>query len=96
MSLTMGSKAPSTQLAMLAERADLASFTGDVMDWVRERITTAQLVVADLTGANPNVYLEVGYAWGKGIPTVLRSKGSDALSSTCADSAVLSTKQSRS
>ena len=27
--------------------------------------------VADLTTANPNVYLEIGYAWGMGKPTVL-------------------------
>jgi hypothetical protein len=59
---------------LLAERADLATFTGDVMEWVRERIAGAKLVVADLTGGNPNVYLEVGYAWGKGIPTVLLAK----------------------
>jgi hypothetical protein len=55
----------------LCERADLAAFTGDVMAWVRDRIDRATLVVADLTSANANVYLEVGYAWGKGIPTVL-------------------------
>ncbi|TXH65583.1 MAG: hypothetical protein E6Q88_13620 [Lysobacteraceae bacterium] len=55
----------------LAERADMASFTGDIMDWVRNKIASAELVIADLSGANPNVYLEVGYAWGKGIPTVL-------------------------
>lgn len=55
----------------LCERADLASFTGDVLSWVKERIGNAALVVADLTGANPNVYLEVGYAWGKGVDTVL-------------------------
>lgn len=55
----------------LCERADMSAFTGDVMKWVKDRIATADLVVADLTGANPNVYLEVGYAWGKGRPTVL-------------------------
>jgi hypothetical protein len=55
----------------LCERADLSSFTGDVLEWVRSRIRTASLVVADLTDANPNVYLEVGYAWGCGIRTVL-------------------------
>jgi len=55
----------------LCERADLSAFTGDVMRWVQERIRTASLVVADLTEANPNVYLEVGYAWGCGIPTIL-------------------------
>ncbi len=55
----------------LCERADLATFTGDVIAWVKERIDTARLLVADLSTGNPNVYLEVGYAWGKGIPTVL-------------------------
>jgi hypothetical protein len=55
----------------LCERADLSSFTGDVMQWVRERIKSATLVVAELTGSNPNVYLEVGYAWGCSVPTVL-------------------------
>lgn len=55
----------------ICERADLSSFTGDVMDWVRKRIKTAEIVIADLTESNPNVYLEVGYAWGVGIPTIL-------------------------
>jgi hypothetical protein len=55
----------------LCERADLSSFTGDIMAWVKDRIANAALVIADLSGANPNVYLEVGYAWGCGRPTVL-------------------------
>lgn len=55
----------------LCERADLSTFTGDVMGWVKNRIATASLVVADLSDSNPNVYLEVGYAWGCGKPTIL-------------------------
>ena len=64
---------------LLAERADLASFTGDEMEWVRTRISGANLVVADLTSSNPNVFLEVGYAWGKGVPTVLIARNTEAL-----------------
>lgn len=56
------------------ERADLASFTGDVVEWVKARIAAARLVIADLSTANPNVYLEVGYAWGKGVLTVLLAR----------------------
>ena len=67
------------EAGLLAERADLASFTGDVMEWVRARITTANLVIADLTAANPNVFLEIGYAWGKGVPTVLIARDSEVL-----------------
>ena len=58
----------------LCERADLQSFTGDVMDFVKERIATSDFVIADLTTANPNVYLEVGYAWGLKKKTVLLVK----------------------
>jgi hypothetical protein len=64
---------------LLAERADLSVFTGDVMRWVQERISSANLVIADLTSSNPNVYLEVGYAWGKGVPTALLVKNSTEL-----------------
>jgi hypothetical protein len=55
----------------LCERADLSTFTGNVMDWVKKRIVSASLVIADLSKANPNVYLEVGFAWGSDRPTVL-------------------------
>lgn len=57
--------------AYLCERADLAAFTGDVMEYVRARIEGAALVIADLTSANANVYLEIGYAWGSRRRTVL-------------------------
>lgn len=55
----------------MCERVDLSSFTGSILQYVRERIETAAAVIADLTGENPNVHLELGYAWGKGIPTLL-------------------------
>ena len=55
----------------VCERADFLNYTGDVLDWLKRRIQTSTLVIADLSKANPNVYLEVGYAWGCGVPTVL-------------------------
>jgi hypothetical protein len=58
-------------VGFLCERADYAHFTGDVFDWVKSRIDACKAVVADLSFANPNVYLEVGYAWGRGKPTIL-------------------------
>jgi hypothetical protein len=38
------------------------------------RIESASLVIADLSGSNANVYLEVGYAWGKRRPTLLLAR----------------------
>ncbi|MDQ3018174.1 MAG: nucleoside 2-deoxyribosyltransferase [Bacteroidota bacterium] len=63
----------------LCERADLNSFTGDVMEFVKERIANSDFVIADLTTANPNVYLEVGYAWGLNKKTVLLIKDANEL-----------------
>ena len=63
----------------LCERADQSSFTGDVLDWIKKRIASANLVVADLSTANPNVYLEVGYAWGCGKPTILTVRQAEDL-----------------
>jgi len=56
---------------LLCERIDEQSFTGSIPERIKERIRSATLVVADLTDANPNVYLEVGFAWGAEIRTVL-------------------------
>jgi hypothetical protein len=63
----------------LCERADLSTFTGDVIGWVKKRIAGASLVIADLSDANPNVYLEVGYAWRGGRPTLLVVRDSSHL-----------------
>ena len=56
---------------LLCERIDQKPFTGSIPDRIKEKIRSATLVVANLTEANPNVYLEVGFAWGAEVPTVL-------------------------
>lgn len=61
----------------ICERIDQEAFTGDIVARVKQRIETAAVVIADLTGANPNVYLEVGYAWGTGRPCILLLGGSE-------------------
>jgi len=37
----------------LCERADQANFTGEIVDWIKKRIASADLVIADLTHSNP-------------------------------------------
>jgi hypothetical protein len=59
---------------LLCERIDQDSFTGDILTRILDKIEQAKFVVADLSEANPNVYLEVGFAWGKGKATVLIAK----------------------
>jgi hypothetical protein len=74
-----GIQGPVNACGFLCERVDMATFTGDILDRIKSRIQTASLVVADLTGANANVYLEVGYAWGKERPTLFMAKKGEDL-----------------
>jgi len=74
-----GIEAPVNAAGYLCERMDMTPFMGDILARIKSRIEAASLVVADLTGSNPNVYLEVGYAWGKDRPTLLLAKKGDDL-----------------
>lgn len=74
-----GIQGPVNAAGYLCERMDMVSFTGDILARVKSRIETAVLVIADLSGANANVYLEVGYAWGRNRPTLLLTKKEDDL-----------------
>jgi len=65
----MQRSADSTDFA--CDRVDKDSFTGDILKRIKDGINRSVAVVADLTNSNPNVYLEVGYAWGIQKPTIL-------------------------
>ena len=70
---------PVRQCGYICEKVDQTSFTGDILQRIRERIASAKFVVADLTGSRPNVYLEVGYAWGRDIPVIFIARDGEAL-----------------
>ncbi len=67
------------EMGLLCERMDLDAFTGDIVERMLDRIRTAKLMVALLDGCNPNVYLEVGYAWGVKTQTILLARQDEAL-----------------
>jgi len=62
---------PANEAGFLTRLINDQAWTGEIMQRIRDQIEQSVLVVGVLTGANPNVCLEVGYAWGKGRPTVL-------------------------
>lgn len=64
---------------LLCERVDQQTFTGEVIARITAQIRSAKFVIADMTEANPNVYLEVGLAWGANVPTILLCKNGDGL-----------------
>jgi hypothetical protein len=69
-----GIQSPIHALGLLCERIEQDTLTDDLLDQARQRIETASVVVADVTGGNPNVYLQIGYAWGKSRPVVLLAR----------------------
>ncbi len=66
-----GIQAPIHAMGLLCERIDQPELTNDLLEQARQRIESASVVVADLTGADPLVYLHLGYAWGKNRPVIL-------------------------
>jgi hypothetical protein len=74
-----GIQQPVRSAGFVCERIDQEAFIGDILNQVKKKIETAAVVIAELSGANPNVYLEVGYAWGKGRPTILLMKDDQEL-----------------
>jgi len=48
----------------VCERVDEKAVVGSIVDQIEESIRSAEIIVADLTAEPPNVYLEVGFAWG--------------------------------
>jgi hypothetical protein len=52
-------------------RADEIASPGQISDQIKEAINRAQVVIADITGTNPNVMWELGYADGRGKAIVI-------------------------
>ena len=70
---------PVQDSGLLCEVAYGEHFTGDIMTWVMGRIRSAEIVIADVSTANPNVFLEVGLAWGANRPTILIAQEGEEL-----------------
>lgn len=62
-----------------AQRIDEQYFEHDILDRIYMQIDKADLIVADLTDLNPNVFYEVGYAHALGKRAVLLTSGKDEL-----------------
>lgn len=60
-----GIKEPAAQLGVLAERVDEQIYTEGILDRIYRQIELADIIVADMTDQNPNVFYEVGFAHAK-------------------------------
>jgi len=57
-----GIKGAAEDVGAYAERLDEQIFTEGMLDRIFNQISKADVIVADMTGRNPNVFYEVGYA----------------------------------
>ena len=62
---------PVRRCGYVCEKVDESAFAGDIVARIQEGIRDARFVIADLSEEKPNVYLEVGYAWGLNKPVIL-------------------------
>jgi nucleoside 2-deoxyribosyltransferase len=66
-----GIKGAADDIGAYAERVDEQNFTEGILDRIFNQISKADVIVADMTGKNPNVFYEVGYAHALGKITLL-------------------------
>ncbi len=67
------------QIGAVAHRADDLQHNGEIIDEVRRAIREYDAVVADTSGASPNVCYEVGYAHAVNPRTILICRAGEAL-----------------
>lgn len=75
----LGIKAVAKDLKCRCERVDEIQFTDQVLNKIYEQIRYSNLIIADMTGKNPNVYYEVGYAHALNKKVILLTQDSDSI-----------------
>jgi hypothetical protein len=72
-----GIKGAAEDVGAYAERLDEQIFVEGMLDRIFNQISKADLIIADMTGRNPNVFYEVGYAHALGKITLLLTQDAD-------------------
>lgn len=72
-----GIKGAANEVGAYTERLDEQIFTEGMLDRIFNQISKADVVIADMTDRNPNVFYEVGYAHALGKIVLLLTQTSD-------------------
>lgn len=73
----LGIKEACTAAGTYCERVDEQIFTERILDRIYNQIAKADLIIADMTERNANVFYEVGYAHALGKITILLTQSAD-------------------
>jgi hypothetical protein len=75
---TLGMKAAAKDADVYCQRVDEQMYDGTILERIYTQIAKADIIVADMTGRNANVFYEVGYAHALGKRVILLTqKASD-------------------
>lgn len=72
-----GIQAVALECSVVAERVDEQIYSETMLERIYRQIDAADFIIADLTGKNPNVFYEIGYAHAKGKPCTLLTQRTD-------------------
>src|SRR6266849_4602149 len=72
-----GIKGAADDVGAYAERVDEQMYICGILDRIFNQISKADVIIADMTGRNPNVFYEVGYAHALGKPVLLLTQATD-------------------
>ncbi|MFZ1042435.1 MAG: hypothetical protein WCA79_06605 [Anaerolineales bacterium] len=73
----LGIKAACQEAGAYCERVDEQIFIESILDRIYNKIGKADLIIADMTNRNPNVFYEAGYAHALGKKVILLTQHSD-------------------
>lgn len=74
----LGIQAIANEHEVVAERVDEQTFSETILERIYRQIDAADFIIADMTGKNPNVFYEVGYAHAKSkLCTLLTQRADD-------------------
>lgn len=73
----LGIKATCKECGAYSERVDEQIFQGTILERIYNQISKSDFIIADMSGRNPNVFYEVGYAHSLGKPTILLTNNSE-------------------
>lgn len=73
----MGVKETASQLDIVAERVDEQIFQEGILERIYRQIDAADIIIADMSDQNPNVFYEVGYSHAKEKICILLTSNTD-------------------
>lgn len=73
----LGIKPACEKAGAYAERVDEQIFHESILQRIYNQISKADVIIADMTGRNPNVFYEAGYAHALGKPVILLTQAAE-------------------